>query len=483
MVVLIIGGTAVYSQPPDTLWSRMYGGNLYDYAYFVQQTSDGGYIIAGETHSDGGGEQDAWLIRLDANGDTLWTETYGAEGEDRAWSVYQTSDEGFIFTGITASASLGAQGRDLWLVRTDSDGDTLWTRIYGFPDGGELGENGNRILFTEDGGYFVAGYTESQGAGDMDVWLLRTDSLGDTLWTQTFGGTDDEGAVCMEWTQDYALILSGVCFDNTGNYDALLMKCDTLGTEEWTKIYGGPGYDDCYGLACTEDGGYILTGEAAHGVGQGDLWLLKTDAVGETLWTKTFGSTLKDYGLAVKQTLDHGYIIAGMHGFHGDDAWLIRTNVNGDSLWAVRYGGPSVENFWHVQLTSDSGYIAVGAAYVVGSGYQAYALKTGPDANVEEQGFMREISSHLRVIPNPFRNQVDIRLGLGYETESAELTIYDVSGRPIRSFDLYLVNSTLQSKVIWDARGNDGTRVPYGVYFIELKAEDRRETARLLYVR
>ncbi|MDP7000223.1 MAG: hypothetical protein QF569_29625, partial [Candidatus Poribacteria bacterium] len=180
----------------DNAFLQTYGGSENDYGYSVQQTSDDGYIITGETYSYGNGEADVWLIRTDANGDTLWTQTYGGSESDIGNSVQQTSDGGYIIAGETYSYGNGAA--DVWLIKTDADGDTLWTQTFG----GTEFDIAHSVQQTSDDGYIITGETYSYGNGEADVWLIKTDANGDTLWTQTFGGSESDIGNSVQQTSD-----------------------------------------------------------------------------------------------------------------------------------------------------------------------------------------------------------------------------------------------------------------------------------------
>jgi len=166
----------------DTLWTRSYGGPLEEQTHSLAAADDGGYIIAGRKCTLSGEDPDVYLLRLDANGDTLWTKTYGGTASDGGCCVQQTHGGEIVIAGWTAS--FGAGGYDVWLLKTDAYGDTLWTRTYG----GAGGDGGYSVQETSDGGYIIAGGTYSFGEGECDVYLIRTDANGDTLWTKTYGG-------------------------------------------------------------------------------------------------------------------------------------------------------------------------------------------------------------------------------------------------------------------------------------------------------
>ena len=215
------------------------GGAADDWAYSVQQTADGGYIVAGYTNSFGAGDYDFYLVKTNSQGDTLWTRTYGGSDDDWAYSVQQTADGGYIVAGYTYS--FGAGDDDFYLVKTNSQGDTLWTRTYG----GSGDDEAYSVQQTADGGYIVAGYTSSFGAGSGDFYLVKTNSQGDTLWTRTYGGSGYDGAYSVQQTADGGYIVAGYTGSfGAGSDDFYLVKTNSQGDTLWTRTYGGSSNDD-----------------------------------------------------------------------------------------------------------------------------------------------------------------------------------------------------------------------------------------------
>lgn len=337
LAVLITAGLVVATLIPlqlHAVWIKTYGGELRDWGCSVQQTTDGGYIATGFTGSFR--EEDIWLLKTDSEGDTLWTRIYGGDSTDQAFCVQQTSDGGYILTGVTKSFACSGD-QDLWLLKTDSEGDTLWTRIYG--DSGEFDlDEGRFVQETPDGGYIVFGCKNNGPNPLTEFWLLKTDEAGDTLWTRTYDLTERGGwhfGSCVQQTTDGGYILTGTSTYPTSIWQALsLIKTDSTGDTLWTRIYGGE-ESEAQGTCVqqTPDGGYIVGGFQAvpeppdHWV-KFDFWLLKTDADGDTLWTRSFGEgeINENLGECVQQTSDGGYIITG---YIDLDLCLIKTDSLG----------------------------------------------------------------------------------------------------------------------------------------------------------
>ena len=261
----------------DTLWTRTYGGeDDEEDGSSVQQTSDGGYVIAGLTVSFGAGGGDVYLIKTDASGDTMWTRTYGGTDYDDGWSVQQTSDGGYIIAGYTVS--FGAGGGDVYIIKTNVSGDTLWTRTYG----GTGDDEGYSVQHTPDGGYIIAGYTRSYGAGNEDVYLIKTNASGDTLWTRTYGGTGEDFGYSVQQTADSGFVIAGSTWSfGAGACDVYLIKTDASGDTMWTRTYGGTDNERGRSAQQTSDGGYIIAGYTrSYGAGNGDVYLIKTNSLG-----------------------------------------------------------------------------------------------------------------------------------------------------------------------------------------------------------
>jgi hypothetical protein len=370
------------SSPAQITFERTYGGSSADEAYFVQQTSDGGFIITGWTDSFGAGDLDVYLIKTDSLGETLWTKTYGGILTDIGNSVLQLSDGDFIIVGLTYS--FGAGSFDVYLIKTNSIGDTLWTKTYG----GASGDYGSLIQETSEGGFIIAGLTQSFGAGGADVYLIKTDSLGDTIWTKTYGDIEWDESWSVYQTSDKGFIITGWTESfGAGSGDVYLIKTDSLGDTLWTRSYGGIDGDAGKFVQETSVGGFIIAGwTQSFGAGGADVYLIKTDSQGDTLWTKTYGSSDNDYANSIQETFNGGFIIIGWtfsFGAGSADVYLIKTDSIGDSLWTKTYGGIDGDVGWSGQQTLDGGFIITGVTGSFGSGGgDVYLIKTDSLGNV-----------------------------------------------------------------------------------------------------
>ncbi len=353
-------------------FQKKIGGTNWDAGSSVHEIIGGGYIVAGTTQSFGAGGVDFYLIKTNVNGSVVWTKTFGGASYDILNSIQQTVDSGYIITGYTYS--FGAGNEDVYLIKTNANGNLLWSRTFG----GTNTEESSSVSQTTDGGYIIIGFTNSFGAGDFDVYLIKTDANGDTLWTKALGGIGYDTGTSVEQTTDGGYIISGGTTSfGSGNNDVYLVKTNVNGDTLWTKTFGGISTNDVgYSVQQTIDGGYIVAGVYNYGSFNSDVYLIKTDTNGDTLWTKTYGGVTNDEGNLVRQTSDSGYIIIGSTVVgSGHDVYLIKTDVNGDTVWTKTYGGTSDEAGSSVAQTIDGGYILVGGKFI-GTVNSLYLIKT-----------------------------------------------------------------------------------------------------------
>ncbi|MBN2100197.1 MAG: fibronectin type III domain-containing protein [Dehalococcoidia bacterium] len=361
--------------PPSIGWSKTFGGSSGDYAYSVQQTSDGGYVMTGYTNSYGVGGSDVWLIKTNASGTVEWDETYGGSDDDCGFSVQQTADGGYVIVGYTNSYGAGLS--DVWLVKTDASGNQQWAKTFGGSDD----DVGSHVQQTADGGYVVGGSTNDAAGGD--ILLIKTDASGNQQWAQTLGGTAaGESCSSVQELSGGGYVLTG----GTNSYgaegtDLWLVWTDALGNMTWNVTHGGAGDDVGQSMRRTADGDFLVAGFTdSYGAGGNDAWLIRTDGVGSQKWAKTYGGTGDDRGYSLQLAPDGGFVVAGYthsYGAGGSDFWLIKTDVSGEQQWAETFGGTGDEYGQSVECTVGGSYALTGGTRSYGAGdYDFWLVKT-----------------------------------------------------------------------------------------------------------
>jgi uncharacterized delta-60 repeat protein len=479
LVVFSLLAVSALAQPsPDTLWTRTYGGSDYDYAYSVQQTTDGGYIVAGYTASFGAGLEDFYLVKTNTSGAPLWTRTYGGSFREEANSVQQTADGGYIVAGRTES--FGAGSYDFYLVKTNSQGDTLWTRTYG----GSSTDVAYSVRQSADGGYIMAGWTNSFGAGEYDFYLVKTNSQGDTLWTRTYGGINYDRAYSVQQTTDGGYIVAGYTWSfGAGGYDFYLVKTNSQGDTLWTRTYGGRDWDNAYSVQQNADGGYIVAGHTlSFGAGIRDFYVVRTNSQGNTLWTRTYGGSMGDEAYSVQQIADGGYIVAGLTSSSGaglSDFYLVKTNSYGEPLWTRTYGGSMGDEAYSVQQTADGGYIVAGYTSSFGAGsYDFYLVKTGPDVSKAEPARNGIPSEYILYpnFPNPFNPSTQMAYALP-KTGKVSLKVFNLLGEEVATLVQGMQSAGTHTALF------DGSGLPSGIYLCRLESEDFIQTKKMVLLK
>jgi len=464
LAVSLLGVPHLFAQAPDTGWTRICEGSGTEMGASVQQTTDGGYVVAGYTRS-----RVTYLRKVNSSGDSLWAKIFSFSGG----IVQETTDKGFIIAG--------AKDEDAYLIKTDSLGDSLWAKTYGDTNQQQFTPF---VQQTSDGGYIAAGDAFLDGRG-QDVYLIKTDSLGDTLWTKTYGGTNYDVGASVQQTTDAGYIIAASTYSfGAGHRDIYLIKTDSLGDTLWTKTFGGADLEYGTSVQQTTDGGYIVGGFTEITDPEGDAYLIKTDSLGDTLWTKTFGeSGQPDDITSVRQTTDGGYIIgvgAAEIGSGYQDVFLIKTDSLGDALWTGTYGTDSLDNVGCVRQTSDGGYIVTGYTYYNGNS-DLYLIKLKP----EESGVEKKINAGLFHLspanPNPFTSETTVRYELG-KAVNVDISVYNMLGQRVR--DLY---SGRQASgvysVSWDGSGNSGEKSSSGIYFLRIETGEKEVSTKVMFVR
>jgi hypothetical protein len=476
LVAAVVTGLA---QPdPDTLWTRTYGTIWNDQATAIRQTADGGYIIGGLVGT-GDNTNDGYLVKTDSLGNLEWSHSYGGVGDDRIFSVCQADDGGYAFAGVYGLGGTNSSG---YLAKTDSEGGISWERTFGW----EYDEF-EEVIQTEDGGFAAVGWTWTFGPNLVNCFLAKVDQDGDTSWTSYLDGGEWDYGLSLDETSDGGFVVAGESFSYGANgfYDFLLMKTNSRGTLQWGRVYGGSEWEMANCVRETNDLGFILVGfTESYGSGFRDIYVVKTNSVGATLWTRVIGGPGDDVASFVQQTPDRGYIISGWTQIWGPEGFqfcLLKLDSTGREQWIRTYGGFGDDWCNEVNYTTDGGFVLAGESYSFGGGdSDFYVVKTGSDSLSSFCRNGRNVPPVFYTLhpayPNPF-NQNSI---ITYETpipSRIRIAVYNVLGlRTAVLVDGMVVAGS--HDLLWDARG-----LPSGVYFVRMEAGGFQQTQKIVLLK
>lgn len=355
-----------------------------DHAFSIQQTEDGGYVVAGYTDSFGLGGFDIWVLKLSTEGTVIWEKTYGRLYNDYTRSIQQTTDGGYVVAGYTAQSI--NENFDLLVLKLDSNGNITWNNTYGVSGS----ENSRDIQQTLDGGYIVTGYVESVGSETTDFWILKLDESGNVTWEKSYGSGTTNIVRSIGETSEGGYIVAGRTYvSETDSFDFFIINLDSNGDVSWQKTYGGDNFDGATSIEPTSDEGYIVVGwTTSFGVEEYDAWILKLDSSGDVSWQKTYGGSGEDYPVSIQQTSDAGYVVGGWTTSFGSgnrDYWVFKLDTNGDISWEKTYGGTLLDEAHFIRQTTDGGYIVAGDTVSFSTGSSDYlALKLDPNGEIPD---------------------------------------------------------------------------------------------------
>ena len=369
----------------QTTWEKLFSANSTDNFRSVKEVPSGGYIVAGYTANFSVNDTDAFVVRLNTDGDTLWTYSFNGpmSKKDLFYKVIPTLDGGFAFCGYTTSVT--GISDDLLYLKLNSSGQQQWVKFFG----GAGKERGQDIIQTPDGNFTIVGYTTSAPAQYYDAFMLRADSNGDTLWTQLYGSSGYDDANSVKPLPDGGFIFGGQSSNGANGFDQFLVRTNSSGSVLWTKKIGSLGTDNLECLTLTSNG-FILSGSSSTVPGgDDDGYLVRTDTAGTVLWEKLYGDTAPDDMHRVENTTDGGFIISGTtssYGAENPNLWFVKTNSVGDTMWNKTFGRDNHDHGYSGQQTSDGGYILAGHTGSFGYNYEeAYILKMDASGNIANQ--------------------------------------------------------------------------------------------------
>lgn len=457
-----------FGQEPVIEWQKSYGGSLLDGASMISRTSNGEYIVVGESESNDGdisnsqGSFDYWILKIDGTGNIIWQKSLGGSGFDGVSSLDITSDNGYIIAGTSDSNDGDVTNNngsyDFWVVKLDDNSNIIWQKSLG----GSNNEFARAIQQTSDGGYIVAGSSYSNDGdlstnnGNSDFWIVKLTSSGSIEWEKSLGGTFNEEAWSIRETSDNNFIVLGMSnsdngdvTENNGSLDLWIVKLSPVGDLLWQKSLGGSHNETARSIRETPDSGFIIVGgsrsndgDLSSNNGFDDYWIVKTDSLGNIIWQKSFGGSLGDVAQSVQLTSNGEYVICGQSfsddgdvlGNHGSsDSWVLKLNSVGDLIWQKSLGGSDQDAGSHIEQTSDQGFIVTGFSQSTdgdltsNNGLSDYwVVKLSPETN-----FLSEDKKlKLKLYPNPTTNKLTITAD---KVVNASIKIVNVQGEQVMS--------------------------------------------------
>jgi hypothetical protein len=400
--VLVDDDTPSIAFTGEIEWAKTFGGSREDDANSIIETPDGGYAVLGYTLSNDGDitdktstDADFWVFKIDPEGTMQWSKTFGGSADDRGTKIINTTDGGFAIIGYTRSndgdVSHNNGFYDFWLLKLDTTGSMQWEKTYGFSGN----DQGQAIIQTTDGGFFLTGFMDFDGRaaqqrdlnksgnrhGVGEFWGIKTDASGNESWNQYFGGTDNDRAYDVVQTSDGGFIMVGNTesdnFDITnpfGSYDYWAVKVDAAGNLMWQKNYGGSEIEIAYSITKTNDGNYLILGDTrssdnqvTNPKGNADAWLIKINDNGDLLWQKSYGGSQFDTGRNIIEKPDGDLIIFGTsrsndqdvnNNYGQSDYWLVLASPTGDIIFEKNYGGSALD-FGNASFLTSTGNIVL----------------------------------------------------------------------------------------------------------------------------
>jgi len=373
IMLILFSGLSLGTWCPGDIWQKKYGRNSDDRGYSIVQMEDDLYIVGGQTNSFGAGGFDVYLLKIDWGKDSiLWDEAIGGEKDDWCKSICLTPKGDYLIVGSTAS--YGAGGYDVYLVKVTRDGELEWTKTYG----GSGDDFGHEVIVTRDGGYLVVGSTRSYGAGGEDVYLLKLDGNGDTVWVRVLGGAgDDCGYGVVQGSDGSYVVVGSTTSEGSGGKDVYLVKVSEHGVLKWTKTFGGASDDEGYGICVTPDGKYIFVGCTKSYSPISQVYLAKVDSLGIEQWAKIVGGDYAMYAYSIVRRAKGEYAIVGsvVPSDLNSDVLLILVEEDSGVEDVIYLGGENVDEAFSLRETSYGTIIIVGYTISCSSGEDVYLVE------------------------------------------------------------------------------------------------------------
>ena len=356
-------------------WEKTYGGEQNDAGFHFIESNDSNYIVVGNTYSFGNGGSDIYVLKIDENGDTLWTKTYGTQNNEFSFSIKKQNGK-YLIVGNTETSD--SSESDIYIIKIDENGNLIWSKTIQNPSL----EYARDFEITQEGEILIVGFIKAQG-GNFDAYILKTDSLGNLLWQKRYGGNMDEFLYSLcKGENEYLIVGNTYSFGNGGS-DIYVLKIDENGDTLWAKTYGREDNDFGFYISKDVDENYFICGSSYWIYFGYEICYMKITRDGNLIWRRDLGSLDNDFAWFMQKTHDGGYVITGNF---GTLVWLLKTDSLGYPLWSKNYGGTGFETGYCIKELRDSSYMIVGKTSSFGAGgYDVYLIKTEKDVKIKEK--------------------------------------------------------------------------------------------------
>lgn len=463
---IVISALCINANSQIITFEKNYPATFDQSAKDVYSTTDGGYLIAGTEENSDPNDLDIILVKTNSIGDIQTIKTYGGSRVDYPNDILPTSDGNFFIVGYTRSYGTGDQ--DIYLMKVDQDGDTLFTKRFG----GIGNDEGKEIVATADGNYVIVGGSSVGSNNEME--LIKIDINGNALWAKFYGTSQYESARSVKLCPDGGFIIAGkTSLNPISNATVMLVRTNSSGDTTWTKtINGGTNSFEGKSIVANSDGTFTLAIDDSSAASDSDVRIMKLDATGGIIWNKMYGGLLKDIIKTLRPTSDGGYILGAISrsfGWVKPDMWLLKLDSNGDSLWTRNYGGPGNEHCYSARQTSDGGYAVIGHARSFGPTWEMYFVKLDGVGVVG----INELAdgSKLQIFPNPSNGliNIDLKENLNFTafriTNSIGQTVYSENFDSLQNNDLLSIDLKNRQR---------------GIYFITFLSPTHNVTTKLI---
>lgn len=480
----VLMGASAMAQPA-ILWRRAYGGARDDVNQGMARAQDGGFVLSGSTNSFVPDSAGIYLVKTDPSGTVEWSSVCGGPVAEWCHAVTACSDGGFITAGETWSFGPGLPDYpNIYLIKFTSNGDTAWTRVFG----GVRDDVAYGVQTTSDGGYAVAGYTESFGVGapHANMFLLKLDADGDSLWMHTYGDSvGQEYAWSLHRLDSGGYVLGGATFSGPGGGGALVVKTDNTGLLEWSTRFIIEQQTEIHAV-CEVPGGVVVSGITLTDSLSREckMFLAKLDVNGDTVWTRAYsgqGDDLSCYDVQV--TLDGGFILAGgtdnpyPFQYYGN-SYLIRTDSAGNVLWRGQYGQEYDDEAHAVLVLEDGGYAVAGTKDGPGRGADYFLLRTerDPALDIHDRAVPAPLAFQVSAFPNPFNGETTIALNVPPGVRQVTLGTYNLLGQLVARDDLVALPGPMRYRY-------HAQDLSSGLYLLRVEAGSYQTTQKLMLLR